>query len=259
MLERLFGFVHVDNCCKYDCNKLDYNLIFINILITLLTTISIVYLIYNRSIQFELQIKNWPIPMRLNKNTNIKRWLENYRLYFKLHRIKDDSSKRSILIHQLDSKSYDLVNSLIDDIKSYQELEDLIVKLFDKDYLNDQKYINPFFKCKQENNETIQCFYARLFKNAQLAFPFVSKMCKDKLIRERFFQGLKSHELSFNLRSKFMHDDKLVKIVNFAIKMEKNQKNLNRTTKSYNFVTDKFGFDQYGSFNDDNLKLKQDY
>lgn len=257
MFERLFGFIHVDNCCK-SCNQQnDYNFILINFVITLLTSISIIYLMLNRFVQFE--IKDWPIPMKLNRNTNIKRWLEDFHLYFKIHRVVDDSLKRSILIHHLDSKSYDTVRSLLDDVNSYKDLEDLIVRLFDKDYLNNQKYIDPFFKCKQENDESIQRFYARLFKLAQLAFPFNSTTkCTENLLRDRFYHGLKDNKLSLNLKSKFKQDEKLVKIVNFAINMEKNISNVKQAANNYKFVSEKIGFDQYGSFNDDHLKLKHD-
>ena len=151
-------------------------------------------------------------PKIFDNRINIVSWLAQFELYFESQNIQDNQLMCHALLSRLDTKDVDMVKcylmhrtpSLFSiEVYRYDELKQALLKLFGEDKKNETEAQAMFVNRAQHKNENIHRYFASLNGLCQNAFTNLNSRDQERLVINRFINGLTSDSLRQRLLSEY--------------------------------------------------------
>ena len=142
-------------------------------------------------------------PSRFTAKTNPKSWIEAFELYLQADSIFDEKKKVASFLSRIDDNCSKLIksNCLLDGgLITYKSLKKAMLMLYTMNPTNQSENQEKFLMCKQKEDENVARYYTVLSQLCHKAFRGLAPTQSNKIIGERFIDGIISDVFRAELR-----------------------------------------------------------
>lgn len=194
--------------CLTDFNNwLSDSYLYFNTFILIIMSLSSLYLILSfltRNLYQTIDRTSHVVgPKRFTAHTNPKSWIESFELYLQADSIFDDKKKVAAFLSRLDDDCSRLIKGncyLYGNEITYVHLKRAILELYSNNPNSQSENHEKFLACVQRDEENVARYYTCLSQLCHKAFRDLSKAQRDKIVGERFIDGITSDPFRAELR-----------------------------------------------------------